>query len=167
MTKGQLDPAIRRAIAQGTVGLSAAHLDSIETGLLLMRTARDAYALLDRHFARYGLSQGRFALLMQLSLHGGELCPCELAARTNVSRATVTGLLIGLERAGLVERVDRRGDRRLRAVRLTAAGEACLKNLLPDHFRRLADLLADLTPAERQCLQAILAKIDRRAASLR
>lgn len=167
MPKSQLDPAIKRAIAQGAADLSAAHLDAIEAGLMLMRTARDAYALLDRHFARCGLSQGRFALLMQLSLHGGELCPCDLAARTNVSRATVTGLLVGLEKAGLVERVDRRGDRRLRAVRLTAAGDARLKELLPDHFSRLSDLLADLTPEEQQQLVAILGKIDRRAASLR
>ena len=56
---------------------------------------RDCATLLAPH----SLSEGRFVLLFLLDAAPGGLAPNALAERAGVTRATVTGLLDGLERA--------------------------------------------------------------------
>ncbi len=138
----------------------------VETCLVFLRASRDLYDYFDGYFARYGLSQGRFSLLVTLWLSGGATSPGELAEMTFVSRATVTGHLDGLERAGLVTREAHTGDGRMLTGRLTRAGESLLERILPEHLRRVADLLAGLTEAERRQLTALSAKLSERALAL-
>ena len=73
------------------------------------------------HFARYGLSTGRYRLLADLEDHDGEKSPSRLAADLGVSRATVTGLVDGLEQEGLVARRPSAEDGRGAVVVLTAS----------------------------------------------
>src|SRR5688572_7998896 len=58
---------------------------------------RDCAALL----APFGLSEGRFVLLFVLDAADDGLAPNALAEQAGVTRATVTGLLDGLERESL------------------------------------------------------------------
>lgn len=133
---------------------------SVETCLAFLNTTADVYAALSAHFARYNLSMGKFTLLMQLlQADKQELTPSECAERTGVTRATVTGLLDGLERDKLVIRQPYPADRRMLSVQLTDKGRELLSQMLPDHFCRTTNLMAHLTEAEKKTLIKLLAKV--------
>jgi DNA-binding MarR family transcriptional regulator len=133
---------------------------SIETCLAFLHTTADVYQALDVHFARYGLSRGKFTLLMQLYLADEKgLTPSECAERAGVTKATITGLLDGLERDGLVRRLPDSQDRRMLRLQLTDKGRDFLSQMLPDHFCRTTDLMANLTDSEKKTLIKLLNKV--------
>lgn len=133
---------------------------SIETCLAFLHTTADVYQALDVHFARYGLSRGKFTLLMQLYLADEKgLTPSECAQRADVTKATITGLLDGLERDGLVRRLPDVTDRRMLRLQLTHKGRDLLSQMLPDHFCRTTDLMANLTDSEKKTLIKLLNKV--------
>ncbi|KAA9150109.1 MarR family transcriptional regulator, partial [Delftia sp. BR1] len=68
-----------------------------QTLSLAARIDRDCAALLAPH----GLSEGRFVLLFLLESASEGLAPNHLAEQAGITRATVTGLLDGLEREAL------------------------------------------------------------------
>ncbi|MFH9352966.1 MarR family winged helix-turn-helix transcriptional regulator [Kitasatospora sp. NPDC017646] len=111
------------------------------------------------HFSRFGLSTGRYRLLADLEDHGGEKSPSQLAASLGVSRATVTGLVDGLEREGLVARRPSTEDGRGNVVILTARGADKLRALAPEHFDRMQSLVGGLTVEERTTFLDLLARI--------
>ncbi|MEU9130468.1 MarR family transcriptional regulator [Kitasatospora sp. NPDC048540] len=115
----------------------------------------------ETHFARYGLSTGRYRLLADLEDSGGEKSPSRLAAGLGVSRATVTGLVDALERDGLVVRRPSTEDGRGAVVVLTARGAQRLRDLAPDHFDRLQAMVGELTREERAVFLDLLARITR------
>ncbi|WP_331766048.1 MarR family transcriptional regulator [Embleya sp. NBC_00896] len=111
------------------------------------------------HFARFGLSTGRYRLLVDLEDHEGEKSPSQLAAALGVSRATVTGLVDGLERDGLVARRASAEDGRGAVVVLTARGAQRLRDMAAEHFDRLQALVSGLTPDERGVFLDLLGRI--------
>lgn len=133
---------------------------SVEACLAFLRATADVQTALEAHFARYGLSMGKFTLLMQLhqNLEQG-LTPSECAERSGVTRATITGLLDGLERDGLVERRPRPDDRRMLSVHLTGKGQDLMTQMLPDHFCRTTELMAHLSDGEKKTLIELLQKV--------
>ncbi|GAA4832014.1 MarR family transcriptional regulator [Kitasatospora terrestris] len=111
------------------------------------------------HFGRFGLSTGRYRLLADLEDHGGEKSPSQLAAGLGVSRATVTGLVDGLEREGLVARRPSTEDGRGNVVILTARGADKLRDLAPEHYARMQALVGGLTPEERGTFLDLLGRV--------
>ncbi|MFI5618020.1 MarR family winged helix-turn-helix transcriptional regulator [Streptomyces sp. NPDC051567] len=113
------------------------------------------------HFSRFGLSTGRYRLLADLEDSDGEKSPSRLAAGLGVSRATVTGLVDALEKEGLVLRRPSAQDGRGAVVVLTARGARRLRELAPDHFRRLQAMVAELSVAERTVFLDLLSRVTR------
>ncbi|MEV4612988.1 MarR family transcriptional regulator [Kitasatospora sp. NPDC049258] len=111
------------------------------------------------HFGRFGLSTGRYRLLADLEDCGGEKSPSQLAAGLGVTRATVTGLVDGLEREGLVARRSSREDGRGTVVVLTARGAQRLREMAPEHFRRLEAMVGGLSEVERGTFLELLERI--------
>lgn len=140
-----------------------------EVFLHLLRAGDEAYRVVDSHFARYEISDGRFGVLMSLwgqcrrSGAPASLTPAEIAERTGVTRATITGLVDSLERSGLVTRTPHAQDRRMTAIELTPRGQQLLVELLPEHFRHMAWLMSPLKESERKTLVRLLSKVLRRA----
>ncbi|RYG65247.1 MarR family transcriptional regulator, partial [bacterium] len=86
---------------------------AVEATLVMLRVASDVLEAFASHLARNGTSQGRFSVLMILDRFiGSELLPSELAEKIGVTRATMTGLLDGLEKDGFVQRRQHPDDRR-------------------------------------------------------
>jgi DNA-binding MarR family transcriptional regulator len=82
----------------------------------------------------------------------------DLAQRLKFDASNVTAIVDRLEERGLVERQVDAGDRRVRRVVLTPAGEALRRGL----FTRVLDdapPLRALSPAERRTLRDLLAKM--------
>lgn len=120
-------------------------------------------AAIDRDCARllapHGLSEGRFVLLFLLDATTDGLAPNVLAERAGVSRATVTGLLDGLEREALIERVADDNDRRALRIHLTRTGRQTAKKVFDQHGRWIAGLFGNLDSNERRQLTALLDKV--------
>lgn len=116
---------------------------------------RDCAALLAPH----GLSEGRFVLLFLLDAAADGLAPAALAQQAGVSRATVTGLLDGLEREGLVARHADASDRRALCIRLTPRGREVAQAVVARHGRWIAGLFGTLDAAERAQLARLLDKV--------
>ncbi|MEG2803005.1 MarR family transcriptional regulator [Stenotrophomonas sp.] len=112
-----------------------------------------------RRLAPQDLSEGRFVLLILLQGAEQALSPHQLAERAGVTRATVTGLLDGLQRDGLLERHADADDKRRINVCLTAAGEALAVSLFDQHTQWIRGLFADLSSAERRLLSGLLCRI--------
>jgi len=135
-------------------------VSAAETYMTLLGLADDILLATDSHMARHGISQGRMRVLSQLLRSPGTaLSPCALAEKIGVSRATVTGLLDGLERKGLVRRERSPQDRRSVRIRLLPEGRRLLDRLLPDRFRCIAKLMAPLSERQRGELRRLLMKV--------
>ncbi|GGW13320.1 hypothetical protein GCM10018980_71770 [Streptomyces capoamus] len=158
----QTDPAApsleqaRRQIAR--YGLTADPQAVLVAARLMAAGARIGQAG-EVHFGRFGLSTGRYRLLADLEDHGGEKSPSQLATSLGVSRATVTGLVDGLEREGLVARRPSTDDGRGNVVILTARGADRLRELAPEHFARMQSMVAGLSVEERTVFLDLLARI--------
>ena len=72
-----------------------------------------------------GLSPARLSILSVL-VFTGEKTPGELARIENVKPPTMTGLLQGLEQAGMVERDVDQPDKRISYIRITPRGRRTL-----------------------------------------
>ncbi|MEO6245570.1 MAG: MarR family transcriptional regulator [Opitutaceae bacterium] len=143
-----------------------------EVFLNLLRSGDEAFRVVEEHLAQHDISQGRFGVLMALwgncQREGSEvekgLTPADLAERTGVTRATITGLVDTLERAGFVTRTPHAEDRRMLSVCLTKRGDRLLARIMPEHFRRMAWLMEPLSEPERKTFVRLLTKVLTRAA---
>ncbi len=133
-------------------------VSALETYKAVLSLASRLRESADAFLGLYGASQGKASLLVHLSAQDS-LTPSELSNRCGVTRATVTGLLDGLEREGLVHRGRPGRDRRCVAVRLTAKGRRLVDEFLPPHCRRISAVLSCLSEGERKTVIALLAKV--------
>lgn len=109
--------------------------------------------------APFGLSEGKFVMLFLLQGQAEGLSPHELAERAGVSRATVTGLLDGLERDGFLARQGGLADRRKIRVLLSAKGAAMAQDLFQRHTAWISTLFSGLSETEQQTLTSLLARV--------
>lgn len=106
-----------------------------------------------------GLSSGQPKVLRYLLEHDG----CnqkELSECCKVEGATITSLLSGLEKKGLVERKIPENNRREKRVYLTESGREKIE-ALPGAFRKLHDMCsADLTEEEISTFLILCQKVE-------
>jgi DNA-binding MarR family transcriptional regulator len=127
-------------------------LNILHTGDLAARSEAD-------FLARHGLNQARMIILVLLdNAEAGSMRSSELADHANVSRATITGLLDTLEKAGLLSRAPDPHDRRASNVKITPKGEQLLHKVQPLQSLWAQETLANLSPAERNELVRLLQK---------
>jgi DNA-binding MarR family transcriptional regulator len=134
--------------------------------VLLLRVASDMLAATDEYLAEFKLSQGRF-IVMFLLYRAMEISqnPCGLAEKAGVTRATMTGLLDGLEREGYIVRETAAADRRMLEVRLTAKGKKFMDGVMPGFFRLIRQRMVGLSVAEKEQMIEILTKLGATAES--
>ena len=132
------DPRVRevlkrqgRKVEPGTEALAAVRI-----------LGKKLHVTMGRWAERFGLSEGRFQLLVRLKHQpSGRFAMGELAEMLDVSPRTVTGLVDNLERDGLVKRVDDPTDRRSVYAELTDQGRERIDTL----WRETAGVQAALT----------------------
>jgi len=130
-----------------------ADVDSVIQFLNILRIGSDISEALDGFLAQHGLLQGRWWVLILL-MREDDLTstPSELAKKAGVSRATMTGLIDGLEKESLITRLTDKADRRKYAIKLTSAGQAKLDEIMPDYYRRVKTLMANIPAQHRETL---------------
>jgi DNA-binding MarR family transcriptional regulator len=99
-----------------------------------------------------GLSRARLSAL-SVVVFRGPLTLGELASAEGVRSATMTGIVNGLEREGLVRRRPHRTDRRAVQVEATAAGRRLLERARTRRIALVASKLGDLSQSELDVLQ--------------
>jgi DNA-binding MarR family transcriptional regulator len=99
-----------------------------------------------------GLSRARLSAL-SVVVFRGPLTLGELAAAESVRSATMTGIVNGLERDGLVRRRPHGTDRRAVQVEATAAGRRLLGRARGKRLELVASKLADVSDAELDVLE--------------
>jgi DNA-binding MarR family transcriptional regulator len=115
----------------------------------LRQAADRADTLVLAHLRPYGLSisQGRlFGLVADLSLQGQAPLQKDLEAGMRLVTSSITSLVQGLEKRGLLARVGSTRDGRAKELHITAAGWEMYKELgrhLPRWHRELASPLDD------------------------
>lgn len=138
-----------------------ADISAISTFLLLLRVATDLSTALDTCLSKHGLLQGRWWVLILLMREENLIStPSSLAEKAGVSRATMTGLIDGLEQVGLVQRIYDKEDRRSVQIQLTKAGQTKLDEVMPDYYRRLRQCMSGLNDTQREQLQQILSLVN-------
>jgi DNA-binding MarR family transcriptional regulator len=130
------------------------------TFLRLLHFGDELLSREEEFLAPWGTSPGRFHLLMVL-MHcpEGASNPAALAEWKGVSRATITGLLDGLEKDGLIQRQADPSDRRIIRVNLTDAGREFLEKITPPYAQWLTDIVGPLSEEERRHLVTLLEKV--------
>ncbi|HNW44901.1 MAG TPA: MarR family transcriptional regulator [Elusimicrobiales bacterium] len=137
-----------------------ADLKAMEIFSALLETSSDILSAINSALARVGVSQARFRLLLHLRRAGKEgLHPMDLAVALGVGRATVTGLVDGVERAGLACRLPCSSDRRSIMVALTPEGVTLIDSIAPGRLRRVAGLMEGFSSAEKTELARLLDKV--------
>lgn len=133
-------------------------IEAVIQFLTILRVGTDLSEMLDNFLANHGLLQGRWWVLILLMREDNlTSTPSVLAEKAGVSRATMTGLIDGLEKEKLVERLSDEIDRRKYAIKLTAAGQAKLDEVMPDYYPRVKQLM-EIIPSEQreQLIQRLL-----------
>lgn len=102
-----------------------------------------------------GYSVAQLNTLFRLH-HRGACGISDLGEEMGVSRAAASQLLDRLVQQGLATRQEDPQDRRSKRVTLTPAGERLVQESLAAHQGWLADLAAQLTPAEQEQVNAAL-----------
>jgi len=150
----------QECLAQLLVRYPQIEPDAMLAIMQFIRTGADVSECFERFLNKHGLSHGRFALLMYLNRQPDvPVNQTHLAEAYGVTKATITGLIDGLEREGLVERLADPADRRASLVRLTAASRKFLDEFLPEHFRGVSELMSGLDAVERAELSRLVGKI--------
>ena len=110
-----------------------------------------------RHHKGQGTGlRGRDRIIGLVGYAGTSLSQRELADRVHLKPGSLTEALNGLEADGYVQRTRDPFDRRILRVQLTAKGQTRAKEIKAEHDQFVAQLFAQITPADTAVLQRIL-----------
>lgn len=136
-------------------------LETLGTVARILRLAEILNAELVRRLEKLELSVGWFEVLAALR-RGGEpfqLTPTELLESVLRTSGAMTSRLDGMERAGLIRRIQNPGDRRSVLVELTQRGRTVADRAITLHVANERALIEALTPEEQAQFGALLAKL--------
>jgi DNA-binding MarR family transcriptional regulator len=122
---------------------------------VLLRLARE----LRREIHSLGVTGGQVSLLAQVK-HDPGITASELAERERVSAPGMSGHLVRLEAANLIER-KRASDRRRIGLYLTSEGAKVLRSVRSKRTAWLSARLERLEPAERERIEDALAALEK------
>ena len=125
---------------------------------LLDQAAKNLRRIQRLTISESGLTPPQYQVLHLLQ-EQDELPLKDLASACNCTRATITGLVDGLERKGLVNRKPNPDDRRSLLAALTEAGHA-LQGQTPSLDKIYSECCAGLTPQEFRHLGLLLSKLN-------
>jgi DNA-binding MarR family transcriptional regulator len=122
--------------------------------------------LMARGLAERGLSRARATVISQLR-ERGPVVQRELSQALDVTPRNVTGLVDGLEAAGLVKRFPHPTDRRATLVRLTRTGERLAERLHADERQFGEVLFEGIRASDLSTMTAALDRVLERLHAMR
>jgi len=114
----------------------------------------------NRMLKAQGINETLFMALVTLeSQENHSIQPSELSSALGSSRTNATRIADELEKRGWIERKESENDRRCLHLKLTAAGETFLNNLLPPQHQCLVSLWSTLDHGEQKQLETLTRKL--------
>ena len=139
-------------------------VDEFALAELLLVCVTRIRRLLDERLKVHGVSVARKRVLGCLTR--GPVRQAGLAATLGVTPRTISEMVDGLERDGLVERRDDPKDRRARLVYLTPAGKKANELAMTARAAVITHIFSDLTPEQRVALAQMLTTVSGRVSSM-
>ena len=136
------------------------------TGIQVLYTGLLINKYIDKRTSTYGQNRSRLDIMHTLITHGGTLKPSELGKMTFRSKQTITKIVDGLERDGMVKREPIGKDRRSRQVTITREGVNSVKENLPRILEISNTAMPDLSHEEMEGLNNIMRRIRRHLLNL-
>ena len=112
-----------------------------------------------------GLGDSDFRVL-EVLLHKGPLPVNVIGPKVNLNPGSISVAVERLHSKGLVSRVERAEDRRIRIVALTPSGKKLIVPVFRRHAAAMKDVFSELAADELRELEATLKKVGKRAESL-
>ncbi|GAA5165558.1 MULTISPECIES: MarR family winged helix-turn-helix transcriptional regulator [Amycolatopsis] len=125
---------------------------------LLTQTAQHAHRLVADGFSAVGARGYHYRLLATLE-ESGPASQATLGRRSGIHLSDMVATVNDLAERGLVERAPDPADRRRNVISLTAAGRRQLRRLEKRLAETQEELLAPLSPRERQRLTELLSRL--------
>ena len=120
------------------------------------------HSVLDILQQEYHLSEGKFCMLIVLHQNPQGIAPSEIAAKIGVTKATISNMLMRMERDGMIVTKPSPDDARAKIICLTAQGQDFMSEILPPHYLRVTKLMERLSEAEQKELIHLLKKMSGR-----
>jgi DNA-binding MarR family transcriptional regulator len=150
-------PTVREALRKRFGGQDFPALDVV---FALRMTAQQVDNTVTEWMAGTAGTPARFQILGRLWASGAGGVPHkEIVKALEVTRATVSGLMTGLERDGLVKSTVDRDDRRNLIATLTSRGRAIFERAIDTSFASLRAAFATLSADELETLMSLLQRL--------
>ncbi|MBV8188149.1 MAG: MarR family transcriptional regulator [Alphaproteobacteria bacterium] len=133
----------------------------IDFGFRVARIARRLRQAVDAELSVLGLTEATWRPLVYVRRLGDGVRQKELATALSIEGPSLVRILDNLERRGLIERRADESDRRARGIHLTRAGRELAQRAAKAGGEVQARVLANVTPAELEACQRVLANIER------
>jgi len=161
---GYLYDAAFREVLTRFAKLDPQKLHQAEAMRAMVLAGKRLYALLEEQMVELGITHGQFRALKCIKEYGMTGTHMHaVAGYLGVTPRNVTGLVDGLEAAGLVERVDDPADRRATIVRGTENGHSVAQRARRIHEVVMGKVMGILTEEEKLQLRHLSTKLLRAA----
>lgn len=131
-----------------------------DCGLLIKQINDEMQKNANNALRPLGITLAQLEALVELDRSpGGQRALKELEQLLRVAQSTAAGIIARLEQKGLAEGFGDAGDRRVKLVRITPAGAACVRAALHHRSEAEQKLLSGLTETERDIFYSLLKKV--------
>lgn len=135
------------------------NIQATESYLHLMRAGTLLRHGAERRVEKRGLSYGKFMVLAILQRLDEPVPVCTLAKMAGVTTPTVSAVISGMVRDGLVERLEDAKDRRVVRIAMLSKGLKILDSVMPELFAYHQAVMGALTESELSALLELLLKL--------
>jgi len=132
-----------------------------EFGFRVARIARRLRQAVDSELGAYGLTEATWRPLAYVGRLGEGVRQRELAAALGIEGPSLVRLLDNLERRGLIERREQKGDRRVRGIYLTSPGRELQRRVLRISDTIQQRVLAAADPRDLEACERLFSIIER------
>jgi DNA-binding MarR family transcriptional regulator len=137
------------------------------TGLELLYTGLLLNKYIDVRARKYNQNRSRLDIMHTLIAHGGVLKPSKLGEMTLRTKQTITKVIDGLERDGMVIRETTGEDRRTKKIMITQKGLDSIGESLPYTIDAMDTAMPSLKVEQMEELSMILKQIRKHLLSLK
>jgi len=141
---------------------SPTEVEALSAFINLMRAGDSVAAALQKEIDEGAMTPSQFGVLESL-YHLGPLFQGELSTKLLRCTGSITSVVAGLEKKGMLERRRESHDKRFVRVSLTPKGKKAIEQLFPKHVRAVVRVFGSLSRGEQGELRRLCAKLGKAA----
>lgn len=131
---------------------------SLKLFIVLSRAHKAISEQTNQFFQENGVNPTEFAVL-ELLYHKGRQPLQKIGGKILLASGSITYVIDKLEKRGFITRVNCPTDRRITYAEITEEGEAFMADIFPAHEQKIHELMAALSPEEKEQAIELMKKI--------